>query len=160
MRWLLLDRLVECVPGQRAVAVKTFPRSDLLFMDHFADLPTVPGVLLIEMIAQTGGKCVRLARPGCMTYLGVVRSAKFFRRVEPGDRCRVCVEIIQLGEAHALESGVVEVDGGRVAQAEIVAAIVAAPGPFEDPILRDWQLRQAGQSEHDSVEARVDAAAR
>lgn len=153
MRWILVDRLLECVPGERAVAVKTFPRSDLLFTDHFAGFPTVPGVLQVEMIAQTAGRCIRIARPDVLTMLGVVRSAKFFRRVEPGDVCRISVEILKLRDAYALQSGVVEVDGVRVAQAELVAAIVPAPvSPAPDPVVEEWRQRLERAREHDPLE--------
>ena len=50
VRWLLIDKLEECDPGKHAVAVKVFPRSDLMFMDHFPGQALVPGVLEIEMI--------------------------------------------------------------------------------------------------------------
>lgn len=154
MRWILIDRLVDCSPGQRAVAIKTFPRSEILFMDHFVSLPTVPGVLQIEMIAQTAGKCIKAARPGSLTLLGVVRCAKFFRRIEPGDRCRITVDIARMREDFALASGEVEVEGVRAARAELVMAIVPSPTPsVDDPIIQEWKHRQAGQREHDTLEA-------
>jgi 3-hydroxyacyl-[acyl-carrier-protein] dehydratase len=153
MRWILVDRLVSCVPGERVVATKSFPISDILFMDHFVGWPTVPGVLQIEMIAQAAGKCIKLARPTETTLLALVRSAKFYRRVEPGDQCRVTVEITRLRDDHALESGIVEVDGVRTAQAELLVSIVPAAGVFVDPVLEDWTRRQAKQDEHDNLEA-------
>jgi 3-hydroxyacyl-[acyl-carrier-protein] dehydratase len=161
MRWILIDRLVDCSPGERAVAIKTFSRSEILFMDHFVGLPTVPGVLQIEMIAQTAGKCIKVARPGSLTLLGVVRSAKFFNRVEPGDQCRITVDIDRMREDYALASGQVEVDGVRVSRAELVVAIVASPNSsVDDPIIQDWKRRQAGQREHDTLEASADPVAR
>jgi 3-hydroxyacyl-[acyl-carrier-protein] dehydratase len=135
-----VDRLQSCDPGRRAVATKTFPRSDLLFMDHFPGLPTVPGVLQIEMMAQTGGVCIRQARAGVRTLLGAVRSARFIRRVEPGDQCRITVEIERLRDDYALASGRIEVDGQKVSEAEILFALVedattAAPTPAAVPTL-------------------------
>lgn len=161
MRWIFIDRMVDCVPGRRAVAIKTFPRSDLLFMDHFAGLPTVPGVLQIEMIAQTGGKCIRLARPGVLTMLGVVRSAKFYRRIEPGEQCRITVGITRMREDYALESGRIEVDGERAAEAELVVAITPWSAPaLDDPVIEEWRRRQAAEHEQGALEAGARPAAR
>jgi len=160
VRWILIDRLIDCVPGQRAIAVKTFPRSEILFMDHFIGLPTVPGVLQIEMIAQTGGKCIKLARPSVLTLLGVVRSARFFKRIEPGDHCRITVDIRRMRENFALEFGVIEVEGVRAAQAELVVAVVPSSAPLvDDPIIQDWRRRQAGRLEHNTLEASAHPAA-
>lgn len=124
MRWMLVDRIEECLPGQRALGLKTFPRSDLFFMDHFPGLPTVPGVLLIEAMAQTAGHCLRAARPGTQTFLAGVQSARFRHRVGPGDTCRIPIDVEALGRDHARVSARVEVAGRRVAQAELLFAMV------------------------------------
>jgi 3-hydroxymyristoyl/3-hydroxydecanoyl-(acyl carrier protein) dehydratase len=154
VRWLLIDRVVDCAPGQRVTAVKTFPRSDLLFIDHFPGLPTVPGVLQIEMIAQAAGKCIRLARPSVLTMLGVVRSARFFRRIEPGEPCRITVEVDRMREGFAQVTGLIEVEGVRATRAELVIALVPSPtAPLDDPVIEDWRRRQAARHEQDSLEA-------
>ncbi len=124
MRWILVDRIEECQPGRQALGLKTFPRSDLFFMDHFPGLPTVPGVLLIEAMAQTAGHCLRGARPGTQTFLAGVQSARFRQRVEPGDTCRIPVQVESLGRDHARVSASIEVAGRRVAQAELLFAMV------------------------------------
>jgi 3-hydroxyacyl-[acyl-carrier-protein] dehydratase len=150
----LIDKLVECVPGKRAVAVKTFPRSEVLFMDHFAGLPTVPGVLQIEMVLQTAAKAIKLERPSVLSLLGVVRCAKFFRRIEPGDHCRITAEIVRMRERYALQTGIIEVDGVRVARVDVMVALVPSTArAVEDPLIEEWRSREAGRVEHDPLEA-------
>ena len=74
MRWYLVDRLVECVPGKSAIGIKSFSRSELFFMDHFPGFPIVPGVLQIEMMATTGARPSKLPRPiGCRYLAGQER---------------------------------------------------------------------------------------
>lgn len=142
MRWILVDRLIECQPGERAVALKTFPRSDLLFADHFPGLPTVPGVLQLEALAQTAGKCIRMARPDRLTLLASVRSARFYRRVGPGDTCRLEIEVSRLRDDMAVVTGVVRVDGERTCQAELMFGLVARPEAVAAPwdaVAEDWR---------------------
>ncbi len=158
MRWFLIDRLEECEAGKRAVAVKAFSRSDLIFMDHFPGHEVVPGVLEIEMIAQTVSTCVRLLRPKTFAVLSKVESARFIKPIVPGDRCRITAEVIRMRPHYIQAAGHIEVDGVRVGEAQFVAAIV--PGveiDMKDPVIEGWIRRQGGSCEQDSVEASVAA---
>ena len=149
MRWLLIDKFAECEPGVRAVGVKCFSRSDIVFMDHFPGFPIVPGVLQIEMIAQTGGKCIRMAHPEVLPALGGVKSAKFIRSIEPGDQCFIKVEITQLRKAYALATGHIEVNGQKVSEAEVMFAMVPSSNldqTHEDPVMADWRKRKEGKA--------------
>ncbi len=149
VRWLMVDRIEECEPGKRAIAVKTFPRSDLLFLDHFPERPLVPGVLQIEMIAQTAAACMRILRPEISAVLSHVRSARFVRPVRPGDLCRITAEIVALRPAHVIARGTIEVDQQKTAEAEILAVIL--PGvhadPPRDPLIAEWLERQGSAAE-------------
>lgn len=144
MRWLLIDKILECEPGVSAVAVKTFPRSDLIFMDHFPGFPIVPGVLQIEMIAQTAGKCAALAMPGVLPVLGTVKSAKFYANVHPGDRCVIKGRVVKMSKSYVLGEGEIEVDGKRVCSAEILYGLVdrgkLASNDF-DAVTAEWMQR-------------------
>jgi 3-hydroxyacyl-[acyl-carrier-protein] dehydratase len=158
VRWFLIDRLEECEAGKRAVAVKAFSRSDLIFMDHFPGHEVVPGVLEIEMIAQTVSTCVRLLRPKTFAVLSKVEFARFIKPIVPGDQCRITAEIIRMRPHYIQAVGHIEVDGVRVGEAQFVAAIV--PGveiDIKDPVIEDWIRRQGGSCEQDSVEASVAA---
>jgi 3-hydroxyacyl-[acyl-carrier-protein] dehydratase len=156
VRWLLIDRLEECEPGKRAVAVKAFSRSELMFMDHFPGREIVPGVLEIEMIAQTAGVCVRLYRPSTFAVLSKVEWAKFLKPITPGDQCRVTAEIVRMRPHYIQVTGHIEVAGTRVGEAAFIAAIVHG---FElevkDPVMEDWIKRQGGACEQDLMEASV-----
>lgn len=145
MRWRLVDRLLACEAGKSAVAVKTLPATEELFRDHFPGRPTVPGVLLIEMIAATGGKALRLFDRDRSILLAAVKSAKFHRRVEPGEECRISVEITRLKPRYAAAEGTVEVAGERAARATLLYAITEEPSADpSDAVLDEWL---GGQSE-------------
>ena len=156
MRWLLIDRLEECEAGKRAVAVKAFSRSDFIFMDHFPGREIVPGVLEIEMIAQTVSACVRLLRPKTFAVLSKIEWAKFLKPIVPGDQCRITAEILRMRPHYIQAMGYIEVAGVRVGEAEFIAAIL--PGievEMKDPVIEDWLRHQGGSCEQDSVEASV-----
>ena len=161
MRWFLIDQLLECEPGRRAVAVKTFPMSDLMFLTHFDANPVVPGVLHIEMVAQAAAKSLKILRPQMLTMLTSVKAAKFFRPVLPGDRCHITVDI-QTRDDYALESGQVHVEGVRVSQVELLVAFVpraVVEPPERDVIIDAWLRRQGGRHEPLAVGAGSDTAA-
>ena len=117
MRWALVDKILECSPGVSAKGTKTFPRSDLFFMDHFPEFPIVPGVLQIEMMAQLAGKCISMKHPEILPVLGSVKQAKFYANVGPGDLCVIDAKISKIAKAYSLAEIEVKVDGARVSAA-------------------------------------------
>lgn len=120
MRWLLIDKIIACDPGKTAVGHKTFPRSDMIFMDHFPGFPIVPGVLQIEMIAQMAGKCIAMSVPGVLPVLGTVKSAKFYRNINPGDLCVIQTRILRIAKSFAIADGEILVDGQKASTAHIL----------------------------------------
>jgi 3-hydroxyacyl-[acyl-carrier-protein] dehydratase len=125
MGWAMVDRIESMEPGVRVVGVKTFPKDAFFFDEHFPGFPTVPGVLEIEMIAQTAFTCIRRARPDAFGMLTHVRSARFINRIGPGEECHISAEITRLRRDYALVNGVVTVNGVKSGEAEILLAVKA-----------------------------------
>jgi 3-hydroxyacyl-[acyl-carrier-protein] dehydratase len=124
MRWLLIDEILECDPGVSAVGVKTFPSSDEIFIDHFPGFPIVPGVLQIEMIAQMTGKCAAMATPGILPVLGHVKGAKFYRNINPNNRCVIKVRVTKITKSYVLGEGEIEIDGQKCSSASLLFGVV------------------------------------
>lgn len=144
MRWLFVDRVIECEPGNRIITEKTFPEGSDFFADHFAGMPLVPGVLLIETIAQAGGRCLSLATTTTLPILGTVRSAKFYRQVKGGEVCRAEVQIESQKDSHATARGTLTVNGERACVVEFLYAFVPRPAEFKHPSCKSLeQSREA-----------------
>lgn len=151
MRWLLIDKILECEPGVSAVGKKTFPRSDMIFIDHFPGFPIVPGVLQIEMIAQMAGKCITIQNPKILPVLGTVKAAKFYHNVNPGDTCIIKVRVLKIAQSYALAEGEIEVEGTKVSSASIlfgqVDRKVVSSQDF-DAVSKDWIDKQKNTNQN------------
>ncbi len=119
MRWLLIDKITEMVPGEKAVGIKCFTLSESFFIDHFPGFPIVPGVLQIEMIAQLGGRCIMAAEPDFLPVLTSVKCAAFRKSIEPGDKAYIFAEVTKR-KSYSTASGWIEVDGTVVSSADIM----------------------------------------
>jgi len=107
-------------PGKRVVAVKNVTGGDPHLQGHFPGNPLMPGVLLVEAMAQTAGL---LLSEGSSAVLAQIRDARFRRPVVPGDQVRIEVEELGgLGRLHRFAAKA-SVDGSTVAEAEIVLAV-------------------------------------
>ena len=126
--FLLIDRVVEFEHGKRVLAYKNVTGNEHFFQGHFPHRPVMPGVLVIESLAQAGGVLSQLTHGGSLTgrlsYLVKVDNAKFSRMVVPGDRLDLEVEIRREIRNMTLYSGVARVDGEQGACAEILCAEV------------------------------------
>ena len=125
--FLLVDRVVEFEKDKRVLAYKNITQNEPFFTGHFPDRPIMPGVLIIEALAQAGGLLTQLsadpANPQTETfYLVKVDNAKFSRMVVPGDRLELDVELKRRIRNMAQYVGVARVDGEQVACAEILCA--------------------------------------
>ena len=121
---LLVDRILEIEPGARVVALKNVSVNEPFFQGHFPGQPVMPGVLIIEAIAQTA--CVLISDDGgekIPLFMGIDK-ARFRRQVVPGDQLRIEVELGQMRRNVCKAHGVVTVDGEKTAEADILATIV------------------------------------
>jgi 3-hydroxyacyl-[acyl-carrier-protein] dehydratase len=145
MRWQLLDRIVECDAGKRALGIKCFTRSESFFQDHFPGMPIVPGVLQIEMIAQLAGKCIAMARTEVLPVIGSVKGAKFYQSIRPGDQCFIHIEVKKIAQGYALADGFITVNNERVSSAEIFFGLTPrerlSSESFDD-VTRDFKARE------------------
>jgi len=116
-----VDRVLEIVPGDRVVALKNVTVNDPSLQDHFPGNPLMPGVLLVESMAQTAGL---LLPEGSSAVLAQIKEARFRSPVIPGDQIRIeAVRRGSLGALHRFEV-VALVNGVPAAEAEIVLAVV------------------------------------
>jgi beta-hydroxyacyl-ACP dehydratase FabZ len=128
--FLLVDRIIE-MDGDRIVGIKNVSANEPFFQGHFPEKPVMPGVLIIECMAQVAGvligKRVEDSHKKLM-LLASIDSAKFRRPVEPGDQLRIEAEITNLRRTAAKVSGKAFVDGKLVAEADLMCAVIDRPG--------------------------------
>lgn len=125
--FLLVDRVLELEPGKRARAIKNVTINEPFFVGHFPGRPVMPGVLVIEALAQVAGILLthdRVDREEHLIYLAGVDGAKFRRPVVPGDQLVLDVEIVRLRPTFAKVRGVARVEGRVAAEALISSAMV------------------------------------
>jgi len=123
--FLMIDKITQCDPGKSATAVKAVSGNEWFFMGHFENQKVMPGVLMIEAMAQTGAYALFSSdeMKGKIGFLARVKSAKFSRPVVPGDLLEIYTEITDIKGTIGYGNGVCRVDGKIVAKGEIVFAI-------------------------------------
>lgn len=125
--FLLVDRIDELDPGVRAVGIKNVTQNEPFFQGHFPDYPVMPGVLIIEAMAQVGGILLlsSVDKPdNYLVYFIGIDKAKFRRPVVPGDQLRFELEMLSLKRRFCKMKGTAFVDGEVVAEAELTSSIV------------------------------------
>ena len=124
--FLLVDRVMEFESGRRVLAYKSVTINEPFFQGHFPGHPVMPGVLVIEALAQAGGILYQLTHhntaDGKLFYLVKIDNAKFTRMVVPGDRIELEVVLKRRIRNMAQYHGVARVDGHQVACAQILCA--------------------------------------
>ena len=129
--FLLIDRVLELEPGKRLLGFKNVTFNEPFFQGHFPGHPVMPGVLVVEALAQA---CAVLAYKSTnatpetkVTYLMGVDKAKWRRPVVPGDRLELEVEVLRNKGSIWKSRGVARVDGQKAAEAEFLATMVDLP---------------------------------
>jgi 3-hydroxyacyl-[acyl-carrier-protein] dehydratase len=125
--FLLIDRVIEMEPRQRIVAIKNVTINEPHFQGHFPDYPIMPGVLMVEAIAQTGGALLLAEIPDRDSKLMVftsIENARFRRPVTPGDQLRIEVTVLNWRSRAVKMLGNITVDGKLVCDATVMCQVV------------------------------------
>jgi beta-hydroxyacyl-ACP dehydratase FabZ len=125
--FLLVDRVIELVPGQSIVAIKNVTMNEPFFQGHFPGSPVMPGVLIIEALAQAGAVLLLSDIPdraSKLVYFTGIDEARFRRPVIPGDQIRLTMDVLKLRSRTCKMRGIAEVEGELAAEAEIMSALV------------------------------------
>ncbi len=128
---LLVDRVEELVPDRSIVAIKAVSINEGFFQGHFPGRPIMPGVLIVEALAQAAGilavETLGLAGSGKLVYFMAIEEAKFRKPVEPGVLLRLAVEFVQKRASVCKFAGHATVDGALAAEARFTAMIADPP---------------------------------
>ena len=124
--FLLVDRILELEPGKRVVGIKNVTINEPFFAGHFPGHPIMPGVLIIEAMAQVGGMLLlgAIEDPSSkVVYFTSLNDVKWRRPVKPGDQLRFELDVLQVRGMMCKMKGVAKVDGETVAEAEMGAMV-------------------------------------
>lgn len=123
--FLLVDRIIELEPGKRAVGLKNVSINEPFFQGHFPDYPVMPGVLIVEALAQVG--CVAVLsleeNRGKLGFFAGIDGFRFRDQVKPGDQLRLEVELTRVKGSIGKGRAVAKVEDKVVAEGEILFAI-------------------------------------
>src|SRR6059058_4434099 len=129
MRFILIDKIDRLELGRSADGHKLIDPHEEYFRDHFPGFPVVPGVLVLESLAQLGGRLVEASVRAAsgrrvLPMLGKAEQAKFVRAVRPGDRLDLVCEALAIGDSAARVTGTATVGGRRACTATIMYAMI------------------------------------
>lgn len=123
--FLLVDRIDELEPGKKAVGVKCISANEMQFMGHFPQQHVMPGVLIIEALAQVGAVAILGldANKGKIAYFAGIKSAKFRQKVIPGDVLTLNVELTKIKGSIGIGQAVAKLGDKTAVEAELMFAI-------------------------------------
>jgi 3-hydroxyacyl-[acyl-carrier-protein] dehydratase len=132
--FLLIDRVIEFERGKRIVAIKNVTINEPFFMGHFPGHPIMPGVLVVEAMAQAG--CILLLsqvedREKKLVLFTGIESAKFRRQITPGDQLRLEVDVLSFRPRQGRMEGKAYVNGKLACEATLTCAVVPRPSQTE-----------------------------
>lgn len=128
--FLLIDRIVEIEPLKRIVAIKNVTMNEPFFQGHFPGVPVMPGVLIIEAMAQAGAVLLFKEVPdreNKLMYFAAIEEARFRKPVTPGDQLRLEIEVIKYRSGYGKLSGKAYVDGVVVCEAIVTSVTTDKP---------------------------------
>jgi 3-hydroxyacyl-[acyl-carrier-protein] dehydratase len=126
---LLVDRVIEIEPPTRAVGIKNVTINEPFFQGHFPTYPVMPGVLIVEAMAQVGGVAVLAADEykGKLALFAGIDNVRFKRQVKPGDTLRIEVEVQKIRRGLGIGAGTATVNGDLACKGDIMFALVDLP---------------------------------